>query len=107
MTRLALLLLVLGVGGCAYTVRLLSDPVGATVLLPDGREVVTPAEATFRSGTRQLVRVEAVGHRALVVDMQKTEGNVLRQIGGALFTRGGREVTFVLVPEHPPVGSEP
>lgn len=99
------LALVLG-SGCTYTVRLLSKPEGAVVLLPDGSEVLTPAQATFRHGQRQLVRVEAPGYRPLVVDIQRTEGPLLRYIGGAVFQKGGREITFLLVDEHPLTGGD-
>lgn len=102
-----LALIALGGEGCTYTVRLLSQPEGASVLLPDGSGTVTPGQAKFRyvAGGHQIVRVEAEGYRPLVVDMQRTEGPILRYIGGAIFQKGGREVTFVLEPERPPVGT--
>lgn len=102
-----LALLALGGEGCTYTVRLLSQPAGASVLLPDGSGTVTPGQARFRyrAGGHQIVRVEAVGYRPLVVDMQRTEGPILRYIGGAVFQKGGREVTFLLEPDRPPVGT--
>lgn len=99
--------LALCASGCAYTVRLLSAPTGAVVLLPDGAETTTPTEARFVRGERQLVRVEATGYLPLVVDMNRTEGRLLRYIGGVLFQKGGREVTFVLIEEHGPVGTAP
>ncbi len=100
-------LIAFGGEGCAYSVRLLSQPEGASVLLPDGSGTVTPGQARFRyrAGGHQIVRVEAEGYRPLVVDMQRTEGPILRYIGGAIFQKGGREVTFVLEPDRPPVGT--
>ena len=100
-------LVAVGGEGCTYTVRLLSEPAGASVLLPDGSGTVTPGQARFRyrPGGHQIVRVEAEGYRPLVVDMQRTEGPVLRYVGAALFQKGGREVTFVLEPDRAPVGT--
>jgi hypothetical protein len=49
--------------GCAYTVRLLANPEGARVRLPDGTSVVTPTEVRFRwtARERQVLFVEADG----------------------------------------------
>ena len=102
--RLLVLTGVLALCACTYKVRLLSDPPGASILLPDGSEAVTPHVASFRHGKRQLVRVELPGYRPLVVDMQRTEGPVLRYTGAAMFQKGGREVTFMLTEDRPPVG---
>lgn len=94
--------------GCTYTVRMLSDPSGATITLPDGEQVATPAEYTFRwkAGGQPLL-IEAPGYLPLQVDMQRTEGTPARLIGGAFSPRGGREVTFLLQPVSAPIGSGP
>lgn len=99
------LLLALTLAGCTYTVRLVSDPVGATLTLPDGGVAATPHTATFRWRPHQPLHIEAPGYRPLDVDLKRTEGRLLRYWGGALFQRGGREVTFLLVPLHGPIGS--
>jgi hypothetical protein len=104
--RVALAGLMLAPAGCTYTVRLLSDPPGATVTLPDGVQLATPTEHTFRWTPRgQRLVVEAPGHVPLHVDMQRTEGTLGRYIGGATMQRGGREVTFLLQPISAPIGS--
>jgi hypothetical protein len=105
--RVATAVLLAGLGGCTYTVHLLSDPDGATVHLPDGSTVVTPADATFRTMRHQTVRVEAEGYRTLEVDFLRTEGSISRSFEAAFAQRGGREVTFLLVEEHGPIGSGP
>ncbi|MCB9665760.1 MAG: hypothetical protein H6732_16750 [Alphaproteobacteria bacterium] len=92
-------------GGCTYAVRLVSDPPGATLTLPDGTTAVTPHLARFRRGPSQLVHVQAPGYRPVDIDLQRTEGRLLRYIGGAVFQRGGREVTILMVREHGPIGT--
>lgn len=97
--------LTVGASGCTYTVRLLSRPDNAIVTLPDGRVTATPDTVTFRVGRPQLVRVEARGYMPLVVDMRRTEGRPGRMVEAGL-TQRGREVTFLLEPERPPLGLE-
>lgn len=109
MIRVVCLAAVIGVAACApYKVRLLSEPVGATVWLQDGTEATTPTERTFAVTPfrRQTLLVEAPGYRALPVNMQRTEGQLLRLWGASMFQRGGREITFVLIEDRPLVGSE-
>ena len=92
--------------------RLLSVPSGATVTWYDDgvprAELLTPAEITVPRKLRGAVTLDvaAPGHRPLQVDLQRTEGRLLRYVGAALFQRGGREVTFVLEPDRAAIGSE-
>lgn len=106
-------LLWLACAGCPYKVTLTSDPTPAEVLLPDGRTVVTPAEVKLRwvPFGHQRITASAPRHRALEVDLRKTEIRFWRFVGGTIArpaTLGGRprgEVELVLVPEHGPAGS--
>jgi hypothetical protein len=94
--------------GCAYTVQLTSVPSGAQITLPDGTRVTTPFEVVVPWGPRRPypLRVEALGYEPLAVDLQRTEGQLLRYIEGSFATEGTREVCFVLVPPVAPLGSD-
>lgn len=113
--RAALLLGAFAASGCAATVRLASIPSGATIesLDPDTGDVLTrclaPCDVRMvrKSGRSTPYRISLPGREPLTVDLMRTEGRVLRWIGGALFQKGGREVTFLLVPERAPITSDP
>lgn len=92
--------------GCAYTVRLLSEPDGARVHLPDGVVVTTPGQVQLRTTPFRAypVLVELPGYRALEVDLQRTHGRALVFVEAAVTQGGDREVTFLLEPVHPPPG---
>jgi len=111
-TRIAAALLAVAASGCTYTVRLLSDPSGASVTWwEDGvirEQLVTPAELTVprKVSGHVWLAFEAPGYRPLQIDLQRTEGPVLRYIGAATLQRGGREVKVLLEPDRPPVGAE-
>ena len=102
-----------GLSGCAATVRLLSEPAGATfeALDPETGDVlsrcVAPCEVRMVRAPGRPVpyRVSVPGRRTLDIDLMRTEGVALRWIGGALFQRGGREITVVLLDEHGPTSS--
>lgn len=112
--RGALLLpLLLMTGGCAYKIKLNTNPLAANVALPDGTSVVTPAEVTFRYAPfgRQRIVISAPGYRVVEMDLRKTEIKLVRYISDALFrprtwlgeARG--QLNIVLVPNHGPVGT--
>jgi hypothetical protein len=93
----------LALGGCTATVRVLTRPEGAELRLPDGRVVTAPIEVPYRRrpGVPFPITVTAAGHRPVTLDLLRTEGRLLRWIGGAAWPRSGREITVVLVPDEP------
>jgi len=111
--RLAWVLVALLTSGCAYKVKLNTNPLAANVTLPNGTTVVTPAEVTLRYApfSRQRIVVSAPGYRVVEIDLRKTEIKFGRYITDALFRprtwigehRG--QINVVLVPNHGPVGT--
>lgn len=107
------LCLVLLLSGCAYKVRLVSEPDGALFTLPDGSLVSSPAEVTVRwvpFGSQPLV-CEAPGYRTLELDLRRDEvrwSHYLRDTlvrPRTLFGEPRGTVRLVLVPEHGGVGT--
>ena len=104
---------VLLTSGCAYHLKLETEPAGAQVLLPDGSVVTTPTETTLKWGpfSRQEVVASAPGYRTLTVDLRRTEVRFGKYIRDAIFRpstlqgapRG--QVELVLIPEHDPAGT--
>ena len=110
----ALTLVAFGSPGCAYTMRVTSTPIGATLTMPDGAIDVTPAETTVRVAPwgHTWVDISAPGYRTLKVDLSRSEATVFRAFGDLFFhpaavlgyePRG--DLVFVLVPEHGPTGT--
>ena len=81
--------------GCPYHVDLTASPTAAEVILPSGEIVTTPARVRLRwvPFGHQRVEVRAPDHRTLTVDLHTSEIGLRH------------EVTFLLVPEHGPVGT--
>ncbi len=105
--------------GCASTIRLSSDPLGARITAPrevfsdvpgvgDTVSLIAPYTGTIklRPFQRVPVVVEAEGYRVLEVNLGRTETRHLRLAAGTL-QRGGREVVFHLVPLAPALGAGP
>ena len=99
--------------GCAYKVKLNSNPLAASVTLPDGTTVVTPADVTLRYvpfGHQRIV-VSAPGYRVVEMDLRKSEIKLGRYITDALFRprtwfdAHRVQISVVLVPNHGPVGT--
>lgn len=99
--------------GCAYRVNLVSQPTAATVELPGGDRVTTPAEVKLKwvPFGHQTIVVNAKGYRTFETDLRRTEIRWARFVFGTLahpsvLTGAPRgEVDLVLVPDHGPVGS--
>ena len=100
-------------GGCAYKVKLSSNPLAADVRLPDDTIVATPADVTLRYvpfGHQRIV-ITAPGYRVVEMDLRKTEIKLGRYITDAIFRPGTwlgnsrGQVHVVLVPNHGPVGT--
>ncbi len=99
--------------GCAYKVTLASLPTPATVTLPDGSSVLTPATVRLRwvPFGHQRITVTSPDHRDLAVDLRDREIRLSRMIGtsiwrpGTIFGAPRGEIRFVLVPEHGPSGT--
>ena len=100
--------------GCAYTVQMSSEPLGAYVELPDGETIVTPETVSLKVApfSKQVVRVSAPGYRTIEADLRRGEVTLPRYLGDFLFhpaavlghePRG--DMVFVLVPEHGPTGT--
>lgn len=101
---------------CRHTVRVASDPDGALVLLPDGREAVTPfdirarrppvpaREAARRGGAT--MTVQAPGYRAVEIRVGRAVDKGKYEIlpaDPAVDRR--REVRLLLVEQHGPAGT--
>ena len=102
--------------GCSSTVRVSSDPPGALVLLPDGREAVTPFELKARRSpipsraadrnTGPVMLVQAPGHRALEVRVGRNIQDGRYELVAVDPRRSLRnEVRLQLVKEHGPSGT--
>ena len=98
---------------CAYKVDLLSQPPGASVELPTGQTITTPATVKLKWApfNQQRVVVYAPGYRTLYLDLRKTEVRASHYITDTLFrsktltgaSRG--EVEFLLIHLHGPSGT--
>ena len=107
-----LLCLVCG-SGCAYKMKLASNPAGAEVTLPSGETVVTPTVVKLRWAPfgKQVVIARAAGFRPLEIDLRQEEIRASHYVRDGVFRpktwlgapRG--EVSLILVPEHGPVGT--
>ncbi len=99
--------------GCAYKIRLYSNPLAANVQLPNGTTVVTPADIKLRYAPfgHQRIVVTAPGYRVVEMDVRKSEIKLGHYITDAFFKpktwlgepRG--TLSVVLVPNHGPVGT--
>lgn len=106
-------LLVLFSQGCAYKLKLASNPAGAEITLPNGQTVVTPSVVKLRwvPFGKQMVIANAAGFRPMEVDLRSQEIRASHYLRDAVFRpktwlgapRGA--VSLVLVPEHGPVGT--
>lgn len=102
----------LSCASCGYRLVLGSQP-PATVLLPDGSLVSTPAEVRLRYVPfgHQRVVASADGYRSCEIDLREDAIRLLPMVIGTLAhpaTLAGRprtEVRIVLVPEHGPSGT--
>lgn len=106
-------MLVLALLGCAYKVTLASIPTPATITLPDGSSVLTPATVRLRWAPfgHQRVTVESPDHRPLTVDLRDREIRLWHLIGTSVWRPGTLagaprgQIRFVLVPVHGPSGT--
>ena len=107
---------VLCLTGCASTVRVSSDPPGALVLLPDGREAVTPFEVKARRNpipsrladrnSGPVMLVQAPGYRPLEVRVSKNiQGGRYELVAVDPRVSLRNEVRLQLVKEHGPSGT--
>ena len=111
--RALLILTALLLQGCAYKVRLSSQPTPAEVRLPDGTIVLTPVDVKLRWApfNTQRVVVRAPGYRTLRLDLRTDEIRFGRYISQTAFRSGTLSgdsrghVRFVLVPQHGVVGT--
>ena len=102
-------LLVSQSAGCAHSILLRSEPMAATVTLPDDTVIITPAsiEVSWRGVRTFPIRVEKEGYEVLEVDLRRTEGRPLRQLEGVITLPNDREVTFYLQRKTLPFGASP
>jgi len=98
---------------CAYKVRLVSEPAGAQLTLPNGEQVMAPAEVTLKwvPFGHQPLTCQASGYRTLTLDLRKDEVRWSHYVRDTIFRprtlfgapRG--TVRLVMVPEHGGVGT--
>lgn len=112
--KLRLLVLVLGLGGCAVRVHVESLPSGATLTVEDGVRVSTPTDIKLKWTPffgRQHATVSAPGYRTIDMDIQKRSldgrflGGTIQRPFAFLKKKPSHEVEYVLIPEHGPSGT--
>ena len=104
----------LGLSGCAYKVHVIAIPEGASIRLPNGRNVLLPSDVKLKWAPfmAQRVVISAPGFRPLEINMQRRVIRGTDLLFDPVFRprvvfgkAARREVQYILVPEHDESGT--